>query len=114
MMTALALTMLLVLPHRALAHAVLVRSNPADHATVRAGDTAIELTFNSRIDAARSSVTLLGMDGAPHTLKLDPHAAPNVLATKASGLVAGEYRLQWQVLASDGHISRGVLTFHVT
>jgi len=30
------------------------------------------------------------------------------------GLAAGAYRLRWQVLASDGHITRGEIPFTVT
>jgi methionine-rich copper-binding protein CopC len=29
-------------------------------------------------------------------------------------LAAGAYRLRWQVLASDGHITRGEIPFTVT
>jgi methionine-rich copper-binding protein CopC len=29
-------------------------------------------------------------------------------------LLPGEYRLRWQVLASDGHITRGEISFAVS
>lgn len=109
----LCMALLLLAPHRAFAHAVLVSATPANHATVHTGDTQILLKYNSRIDAARSSLTLVGPDGTSHTLALDTRQPPNVLAANAKGLVAGVYRVQWQVLSSDGHISRGVVTFHV-
>lgn len=109
---ALAIAVLFLLPHAAFAHAVLVKSSPAQGATVKAGDLEITLTYNSRIDALHSSLHLVGPDGKEQTLAVDAHAAPNVLAGKAAGLAAGAYKLQWQVQASDGHISRGVITFH--
>lgn len=104
---------LLLLPHAAFAHAVLIRSTPAQHTTVKPGDLDIRLTYNSRIDASRSSLTLVGPEGKPQTLTLAPAGGPNLLVTKAAGLKDGAYTLQWQVLASDGHITRGVVAFRV-
>jgi methionine-rich copper-binding protein CopC len=110
---ALAIALLLLLPHAAFAHAVLVKSSPAQGATVKAGKMDITLTYNSRIDALHSSLHLLGPDGKAHTLAVDGHAAPNLLVAKAEGLAAGAYKLEWQVQASDGHISRGTVEFRV-
>jgi copper resistance protein C len=108
---ALAVALLFLLPHAAFAHAVLVKSSPAEGATVKAGDVNITLTYNSRIDASHSSLHLVGPDGKAQSLAVDAHAAPNLLVAKAPVLAAGAYKLQWQVQASDGHISRGVITF---
>ena len=110
---ALAIALLLLLPHAAFAHAVLVKSSPAQGATVKAGDMDITLTYNSRIDALHSSLHLVGADGKARTLAVDGHAAPNLLVAKAEGLAAGAYKLEWQVQASDGHISRGTVEFRV-
>jgi methionine-rich copper-binding protein CopC len=109
---ALAVALLFLLPHAAFAHAVLVKSSPAQGATVKAGDVEITLTYNSRIDALHSSLHLVGPDGKAQTLAVDAHAAPNALVAKAAALPTGAYRLQWEVQASDGHISRGVIAFH--
>lgn len=108
---ALALAFLFLLPHAAFAHALLVKSSPAVGATVKAGDVDITLTYNSRIDVLHSSLHLVGPDGKAQTLEVDAHAAPNLLVSKAAGLAAGAYKLEWQVQASDGHISRGVIAF---
>jgi methionine-rich copper-binding protein CopC len=108
---ALAIALLFLIPHAAFAHAVLVKSSPAEGATVKAGDVDITLTYNSRIDASHSSLHLVGPDGKAQPLAVDAHAAPNLLVSKAAVLAAGAYKLQWQVQASDGHISRGVITF---
>jgi methionine-rich copper-binding protein CopC len=35
------------------------------------------------------------------------------MEAKAFHLAAGSYTLRWQVLASDGHISRGEIPFNV-
>jgi methionine-rich copper-binding protein CopC len=111
---ALAVAFLLLLPHAAFAHAVLVKSSPAQGATVKAGDLDITLTYNSRIDALHSSLHLIGPNGKAQTVAVDGHAAPNLLVAKAAALSAGAYKLEWQVQASDGHISRGVVAFRVS
>ena len=110
---AVAIVLLLLLPHAAFAHAVLVKSSPAQGATVKPGDVDITLTYNSRIDALHSSLHLIGPDGKAQTLAVDAHAGPNLLVSKAAALPSGAYKLEWQVQASDGHISRGVVAFRV-
>jgi copper resistance protein C len=110
---ALAVALLFLLPHAAFAHAVLVKSSPAQGASVKAGHVDITLTYNSRIDALHSSLHLVGTDGKAQTLAVDAHAAPNLLVAKADSLSAGAYKLEWQVQATDGHITRGTVEFRV-
>ncbi len=95
------------------AHAILVESTPAINAALPAGPLALRLRFNSRIDATRSRLIAIGADGVPRTLKLDPALPPDVLAAHAD-LPVGSWRLRWQVLATDGHITRGDVPFTLT
>jgi methionine-rich copper-binding protein CopC len=46
-------------------------------------------------------------------IKVDSQGAPDTLSAKANDLKAGEYQLRWQVLAADGHITRGGIPFTV-
>jgi len=50
------------------AHAIIVSSSPAAGATVASDAVSIRLRFNSRIDHARSRLTLFAPDGAPQAL----------------------------------------------
>jgi len=95
----------------AAAHAVLVESTPALKSTVSGPDVPIKLRFNVRIDGSRSRLTLVAPDGSMQTLEISQAGGPDTLAAQAKGLAPGEYRLRWQVLASDGHITRGEITF---
>ena len=95
------------------AHAILMESKPAVHSSVKGPDVSIWLRFNVRIDGGRSRLHLLGPDGSQQTLPLTNQANPDILQSQAGGLKPGAYRLQWQVLASDGHISRGEVAFTV-
>jgi methionine-rich copper-binding protein CopC len=95
----------------AAAHAILLRSVPADGATVSAGPADLLLNFNSRIDAARSRLVLTGPDGVARTLPIAAPAADQLGAHATLG--AGAWVLRWQVLAIDGHITRGEVRFTV-
>ena len=92
------------------AHAILVASEPATGATLPAGRLALRLRYNSRIDASRSRLTLTRPDGTAIVLPIGPAPTPDLL-TAAADLPPGTYSLRWQVLATDGHITRGDVPF---
>jgi methionine-rich copper-binding protein CopC len=103
----------LLIAASATAHAVLMESSPAVNSTVAGPDIAIKLRFNVRIDAGRSRLTLVPPTGSVQPLEIGKQISADTLFANASGLPAGEYRLRWQVLASDGHITRGEIPFIV-
>jgi hypothetical protein len=105
---------ILLLAGRAEAHAILIDSTPAASATVPAGTLPITLKYNSRIDRGRSRVTLSAPDAAsPAVLAIGKDGTPDVIHTSAAARQAGDYVLHWQVLATDGHITRGDVPFSV-
>jgi copper resistance protein C len=100
-------------PGVAWAHAVLVSSQPAVNSTVSGPEVAVLLKYNSRVDMEHSTLTLLDPDGKVQKVTIDSAAAPGSLSAKLTGLVKGAYVLRWQVLATDGHITRGKVPFRV-
>jgi copper resistance protein C len=94
-------------------HAVLKESSPAANATVAGPDLSITLRYNVRVDSARSKIQLSHPDESVTELPLAKQISPDTLSSKATGLTPGAYKLQWQVLAPDGHITRGVVPFSV-
>ena len=98
----------------AFAHAILLESNPALKSSVAGPDVPLRLRFNVRIDTARSRLTLVRPDGSSQALEISKQAPPDTVSARATGLLPGAYRLRWQVLASDGHITRGEIPFTVT
>jgi len=96
------------------AHAILVESSPALHGSAVGPDVPLKLRFNVRIDVSRSRLTLVHPDGSSETLQIEGQAPPDTILSQAKGLPPGDYRLRWQVLASDGHITRGEIPFTVT
>ncbi|MBI1207715.1 MAG: copper resistance protein CopC [Azospirillum sp.] len=95
------------------AHAIVLESVPALNATVAGPEVAFRLRFNSRIDHKRSKVSAIAADGSIYNGTLDPGDQPAILSGRFATLAKGKYRLRWQVLAVDGHITRGDIPFVV-
>jgi methionine-rich copper-binding protein CopC len=95
------------------AHAILMESSPKIHAAIAGPDVPIQLRFNVRVDGTRSRLRLLSSDGSLRSLPIEKQTSPDILRSQATGLKPGPYKLQWQVLASDGHISSGEVAFTV-
>jgi hypothetical protein len=110
--SALLLSVLLLIPRIALAHAVLVSSTPAANAVLHADNTAVELRFNSRVDGQRSRLTLVLPGGQTQPLSLEKQTAATTLNSHLT-LKPGSYVIRWQALSTDGHITRGEIPFTV-
>ena len=100
-------------PIAARAHAIVVSSVPAAGAVVHDKGGRVVVRFNSRIDPVRSRLLLVRADGSSTTLELSDTLGPDTLAATIGELTPGSYRLRWQVLAIDGHITRGDIPFTV-
>jgi methionine-rich copper-binding protein CopC len=103
-----------LLPRQAAAHALVMSSTPEPGARLATAPARVTLRFNSRIDHGRSRMTLFGPDNQPHPLALAAETDPALVeAALPASLPAGGFRLRWQVLAVDGHITRGDIFFTV-
>jgi methionine-rich copper-binding protein CopC len=100
-------------PTLAWAHAILEDSQPPAGGSVPAGAVTLRLRYNSRIDRARSRLTLTRPDHSQVVLPIDPEGPPDIMTARAD-LPPGDYSVRWQVLAVDGHITRGDVPFTVT
>ncbi len=101
-----------ILPHAADAHAILVASTPPIAGRVPAGQVALTLRYNSRIDRGRSRLTLTRPDHTQAVLPIAANDPDDTLSTQVA-LTPGAYVVRWQVLAIDGHITRGDVPFTV-
>ncbi|RIK27029.1 MAG: hypothetical protein DCC55_39620, partial [Chloroflexi bacterium] len=100
----------------ALAHATLIRSDPADGALLDTSPGQVQLWFNEAINPRFSMVRLLDATGQPLALATggDPTAERNSLRLAPPGLAPGAYVALWKVLSEvDGHWSQGVVIFSV-
>ncbi|MGB2629558.1 MAG: copper resistance CopC family protein [Candidatus Acidiferrum sp.] len=109
----LVLAMLVVIVKFAEAHAILKDSSPAPNSTVTGPDVPLKLQFNVRIDAARSKLQLVKPDNSVSDLTVLAQGSPDTLNANMTGLMPGAYKIRWQVLAPDGHITRGEIPFKV-
>ena len=92
------------------AHAILLSAAPTFNETVHGTTVQVRLRFNSRIDGKRSRLVLLSPGGGERVLAAD-QPSPDTVRSDVSELLPGSYTLRWQVLAEDGHITRGELPF---
>jgi copper resistance protein C len=101
-------------PAGAAAHSLLLESSPAAGATLSEAPPQISLRFNNRIEKSLSSIRVLDERGAPRpvTMLVGEGAADRLIAT-VSALAPGAWRVEWQVLSTDGHIVNGRFSFRV-
>jgi methionine-rich copper-binding protein CopC len=95
------------------AHAIIVSATPTANQHVPAGKLAVRIEFNSRIDKARSRLQMTVSGSVKKDVAIDPAGKPNVVTGTTGALTPGAYVLRWQVLAIDGHITRGDIPFKV-
>jgi copper resistance protein C len=93
------------------AHAVIVDSKPKGGEVLVGPNYDFRLRFNSRIDLKRSRLVLVTPDRKERPLTILDGSTEDTLLARATGLAPGAYRLRWQVLAVDGHITRGDINF---
>jgi methionine-rich copper-binding protein CopC len=91
-------------------HAILRSTVPESNEVVDGATVHVRLQFSSRIDVKRSRLILLLPGGSERVLVVD-QPSPDTVRSEVAQLVPGQYLLRWQVLAEDGHITRGELPF---
>ena len=98
----------------ALAHSLLLESSPAAGVTLSSPPDTLMLRFNNRIEKPLSRIRLVDAAGGKRqlTLSADGGGADRLIATVPS-LPAGTWRVEWQVLSTDGHVVAGRFEFKV-
>jgi methionine-rich copper-binding protein CopC len=98
----------------AAAHSLLLESTPAANATLAAPPTRLALRFNNRIEKSLSWVRLLDARGVVTRLALAPDDGPaDRLTALVPPLAPGAWRVEWQVLSTDGHVVSGRFEFRL-
>jgi methionine-rich copper-binding protein CopC len=105
----------------ALAHARMLRSNPAKDAKLTAAPGSVDLWFNELLDEGFNSLEVYAAAelGAEHHKNLAPEkpavdpADRTHLSVKLPPLPPGEYVVEWRVLSRDGHSAPGRYTFRI-
>jgi copper resistance protein C len=98
----------------ALAHSLLLESAPAAGATLTSAPSTLMLRFNNRIEKPLSRVRLVDAAGAKQALTLSPDGGADRLVATVPPLQPGTWRVEWQVLSTDGHVVAGRFQFTVS
>ncbi|MFI9008691.1 copper resistance protein CopC [Actinosynnema sp. NPDC053489] len=101
----------------ALAHNVLVGSDPKDGARLDAGPAAITLTFDQPVQAGEkfNTVTVTGPEGTRWEADGEPTVRNSSVTFPVRPLgPAAEYVVGYRVLSADGHPVTGSLRFTLT
>lgn len=96
------------------AHAIIVETDPKPNAELAGQPFDFRLRFNSRIDPLRSRMVVIDEGGKETALTLKVVPDADRMEASVSGLAPGAYRLRWQVLAVDGHVTRGDIPFRIS
>ena len=102
-------------PAAALAHAVLVRSVPAQRTALVEPPPRIELWFNERLEPAYSKASVTNEAGAQvdrRDVKVSAED-PRRLSLSLPPLGPGRYTVSFRVLSVDGHVVESRVTFTV-
>lgn len=94
----------------ALAHATLVKAEPADGAVVASPPSVLRLTFNEPVTPL--AIRLIGPDGRAAMLG-GVSAADAGIAIAVPTLQNGTHVLSWRVVSADGHPVGGALVFSI-
>ncbi len=114
---ALLTALVLILPAGgALAHARLVRSEPAAASSIDHAPQRIWLKFTDVIRPGASGVMLTAPNGGKTLLtplSRDPSDPKGVFAPLPARLGPGHYQVDWRALSPDGHRTHGQFAFTV-
>ena len=115
MLAVLALSLLVGLPASGFAHGALRRASPASGEHLSVAPRELRLTFTEPVELAVARVELIGPSGRIGLASIvrDPDSANVIIAPIRDSLVAGAYRVAWQVAGQDGHPVRGDYSFTV-
>ena len=98
-----------------LAHAQLVKAEPARRAKLDKAPTQIRLWFNEEIEGAYTSLSVLGANKKPVT-----DAKPRVVSDDPKSVVLplpdlnpGKYTVKFRVLSVDGHVVDSTFNYTV-
>ncbi len=96
------------------AHAKVVRTTPANGATIDGRISMVSVLFDDPVRLVPRSLVVSGSTGAP-----EPIGAPRVVGDRTleasipGHLPAGRYLVGWRILSDDGHIESGTFGFAV-
>lgn len=105
----------LMLGTPALAHAVLVSSDPAGGAQIARAPQSVTLTFDENVESGLGSLRVLDAAGTLRSSGAVTHPGGDGrrVSVHAGALENGRYVVAWQVVSADSHLVDGAFAFGV-
>jgi hypothetical protein len=99
----------------ALAHNVLVGSNPVGGSSVARGPSEVRLDFNAPVQFGANYLTVIGPDGNHWETTDNATVTGNSVSTAVAPLgPAGVYKIGYRIISADGHPVSGEVNFTLT
>ena len=95
------------------AHAYPAVSTPNNGATVKESPHEVRIQFTEGVEIAFSQITVKAANGEVVSQGKLRQLASDILAIDLKPLSTGNYRVEWQVLSVDTHVTDGTLRFTV-
>jgi copper transport protein len=103
----------LAVPGVARAHAILLQTSPANHATVARSPRDVLVTFDDSVRLGRGNAAVANDTGESILGGAATVAGRSVVLPLRPDLPNGDYSVRWSIVAEDGHRQQGVLAFAV-
>jgi copper transport protein len=103
----------LAAPGVARAHAILLQTSPANHATVARSPRDVVVTFDDSVRLGRGNAAVANDTGESVLGGAPAVVGHSVVLPLRPGLPDGDYSARWSIVAEDGHRQQGVLAFAV-
>ncbi|MDA8389138.1 MAG: copper resistance protein CopC [Gammaproteobacteria bacterium] len=116
MLRATLLVFLLPIPGLAAAHAFPERSRPRVGATLHASPPLVRIWFDAGLEGLFCHLTVKTPAGATVSrgrARVAAHSRDRLLEVAIPPLAPGKYRVDWSVIAVDGHHTEGHYSFRI-
>ena len=101
------------IPTSIFSHAIIKSAAPKPSEVISGQPYEIVLEFNVRVDHKRSRLILVAADDSSQMLEISEKSETQYLRATLNHQKPGHYRLRWEVLAQDGHVTRGDIPFEI-
>ena len=94
-------------------HGVLIESFPSHGAILQEPPSIISLRFNAAVETSITRVTLVDLKKQSQALHVTDGSTLEQVIVAVPPLAPGVYHVNYQVLAADGHVTKGSIRFTV-
>ncbi len=94
-------------------HGVLIESTPAHGAILKESPSVISLRFNAALEPSITRVSLVDLKQQKQTLTITDDSTVERIIAVVPPLPPGVYHVNYQVLATDGHVTEGSIRFTI-